>query len=278
VLTDGAWGTQLQARGLEPGACPDAWNLLYPGRVEKVARAYVEAGSRVILTNTFRANRIALDHYGLADKAREINRAGVEISLRAANGRARVFASLGPSGKMLMTGEVSSSEIRAAFEEQANALASAGADAIIIETMSDLEEAKLAVAAAQAAGLLVAASMTFESGRDHDRTMMGTTPEEAARELDEAGADVVGGNCGQGAEDYLAICKRFRAATKLPIWMKPNAGLPELTEKGVQYRETPESFARHAKALVQAGASFVGGCCGTSPEFIRAVSGALQEK
>ena len=275
MLTDGAWGTQLQARGLEPGACPDAWNLLYPERVEKVGRAYVAAGSRIILTNTFRANRIALEHYGLAGKTEKINRAGVEISRRAANGRAYVFASLGPSGKMLMTGEISESEVRAAFEEQANALAAAGADAIVIETMSDLDEAKLAVAAGQAAGLPVAASMTFESGRDHDRTMMGTTPEEAARELADAGADVIGGNCGQGAEDYLAICKRLHAATKLPIWMKPNAGLPELTTKGVQYRETPESFARHAQALVQAGASFIGGCCGTTPEFIRAASRAL---
>ena len=278
VLTDGAWGTQLQARGLEPGACPDAWNLLHPERVEAVAHAYVEAGSRVILTNTFRANRIALDHYGLADKAVEINRAGVELSRRAAGGRACVFASLGPSGKMLMTGEVSAAEIRAAFEEQARAMAAAGADAIVVETMSDLDEAKLAVAAAQAAGLPVAASMTFESGRDHDRTMMGTTPEEAARELAGAGADVIGGNCGQGAEDYLAICKRLRTATQLPIWMKPNAGLPELTAEGVQYRQTPEAFARHARALVEAGASFIGGCCGTTPEFIRAVARARGER
>lgn len=276
VLTDGAWGTQLQARGLEPGACPDGWNLLYPDRVESVARAYVDAGSRVILTNTFGANRITLEHHGLANRAAEINRVGVEISCRAANGHARVFASLGPTGKMLMTGEVSEAEVRAAFEEQAKALAAGGADAIVIETMSDLDEAKMAVAAACATALPVIASMTFESGRDHDRTMMGTTPEEAAQELTEAGADVIGGNCGQGAEAYLAICKRLRAATELPIWMKPNAGLPELTEDGMRYRETPESFARHSKALVQAGASFVGGCCGTTPEFIRAISQAIE--
>ena len=275
MLTDGAWGTQLQARGLEPGACPDAWNLLHPDRVEEVGRAYVDAGTRVLLTNTFRANRIALLHYGMADRVDEINRAGVEISRRAAQGRASVFASVGPTGKLLMTGEISASEVRAAFEEQANALATSGADAIVLETMSDLEEAKLAVAAVRATGLPVVACMTFESGRAHDRTMMGTTPEEAASELTAAGADVIGGNCGQGAEGYIAICKRLHAATKLPIWIKPNAGLPEVSASGVQYRETPESFAGHARALVQAGASFIGGCCGTTPEFIRVVSCAL---
>jgi 5-methyltetrahydrofolate--homocysteine methyltransferase len=272
VLTDGAWGTQMQARGLEPGACPDAWNLLHPDRIEEVGCGYVKAGSRVILTNTFRANRVALGYYGLDERVEKINRAGVEISRRAANGHAYVFASVGPTGKMLMTGEVSEKEARTAFEEQANALASSGADAIVIETMSDLDEAKLAVVAAHATGLPVVACMTFESGRNHDRTMMGVTPEEAAGELTAAGADIIGGNCGQGAEGYLAICKRFRAATELPIWMKPNAGLPELSAKGVQYRETPESFAGHAKALVQAGANFIGGCCGTTPEFIRAAA------
>lgn len=275
MLTDGAWGTQLQARGLEPGACPDAWNLLYPDRVEQVGRAYVDAGAQVILTNTFRANRVALAHYGMANRVEAINRAGVEISRRAAGDRACVFASVGPTGKLLMTGEISEKDIRAAFEEQTGALAASGADGIVIETMSDLDEAKLAVAASQAAGLPVVACMSFESGRNHDRTTMGVTPEEAATELLAAGADVIGGNCGQGAEAYLAICARLSAATELPVWIKPNAGLPELTPSGVQYHETPETFAGHAKALVQAGASFIGGCCGTTPEFIRAVAHVL---
>jgi 5-methyltetrahydrofolate--homocysteine methyltransferase len=275
VLTDGAWGTEFQARGLEAGACPDAWNLLHPDRVEDVARGYVEAGSRLILTNTFRANRTALAQYGMAGMVPEINRAGVEISRRAANGRARVFASMGPCGKLLVMGEVSEPEVRAAFEEQANALAAAGADAIVIETMSELAEAKLAVAAACATDLPVVACMTFDSGRNHDRTMMGITPEKAASELAAAGADVIGGNCGQGAETYLTICKRLRAAIDLPLWIKPNAGLPDLVDGRVEYRETPKSFTRHAQALVEAGASFIGGCCGTTPEFILALSRAL---
>ena len=141
IVTDGAWGTQLQSLGLTGGACPDQWNLLHPDKVEKVPHAYVAAGSQVVLTNTFRANRIALDAYGLADQTAEINRAGVQISLRAAEDRAHVFASMGPSGKMLFSGEVTEDELRAAFIEQADALASAGAAAIVVETMAAIEEA-----------------------------------------------------------------------------------------------------------------------------------------
>ncbi len=276
VVTDGAWGTELQARGLEPGGCPDAWNLAHPDRVEEVARAYVEAGSEIILTNTFCANRLALARYNLAEKLLEINRAGVAISRRAARGSARVFASMGPSGKLLAMGEVSEGEVRLAFDEQAKALAEAGADGIVIETMSDLAEAKLALAAARATGLPVVASMTFDSGRGHDRTMMGTTPEEAATELSAAGADVIGANCGQGVEGYVEVCRRLHAATNLPVWIKPNAGLPEISDGRVRYRQTPQSFAGHARALVEAGASFIGGCCGTTPDFIQELSARLK--
>lgn len=275
VLTDGAWGTEFQARGLEAGECPDHWNLTHPDRVEDVARAYVEAGSHVILTNTFRANRLALERHGLGEHFREINRKGVEISWRAAAGRARVFASMGPSGKLLMMGEVSEEELLAAFTEQAQALADGGADALIFETMSDLEEAKVGVRAARATGLPVIVSLAFDSGKNLDRTMMGTTPEQAATELTQAGADVIGANCGQGIESYPALCRRLHESTPLPIWMKPNAGLPELVEGGTHYQTAPETFARHAPALVAAGASFLGGCCGTSPEFIRALRSAL---
>jgi 5-methyltetrahydrofolate--homocysteine methyltransferase len=275
VLTDGGWGTEMQARGLQPGDCPDQWNLSHPERVEEVARAYAEAGSRVILTNTFGANSILLARHGLAGKAKEINRAGVEISRRAAGGGARVFASMGPCGKMLCAGEVSEEEVSSAFGEQARALAEAGAEAIVIETMSDPGEAKLAISAAAATGLPVIACMTFDSGRRHDRTMMGTTPEEAAAALTAAGADVMGANCGQGAEGYVGITKRLRAATDLPIWMKPNAGLPVVSEGNVHYDATPQDFARHAQSLVEAGASFIGGCCGTAPGFIRELAARL---
>jgi len=271
LVTDGAWGTQLQARGLEVGGAPDGWNLAHPDRVEEVARAYVEAGSQVILTNTFQASRFALARHGLADRVAEINRAGAEISRRAAAGHARVFASIGPSGVVLMMGEATPEELQDAFRQQARALAEEGADAIVVETMSDPEEAKLAVAAAKETRLPVVGCMTFDSGKDLDRTSFGTTPEQAAEQLTEAGADCIGSNCGQGIEGYVAICGRLRAATDRPIWIKANAGLPQVVDGKTVWGQTPDEFASYVPALVEAGASFIGGCCGTTPEFIKAV-------
>jgi methionine synthase I (cobalamin-dependent) len=275
VITDGAWGTQLQAKGLEVGACPDAWNLAHPDRVEEVARAYVEAGSQVILTNTFGANRLSLARYELADRVAEINRAGVEISRRAAGGGARVFAAVGPTGIMLLTGDTPPENVRAAFAEQIQALAAAGADAVVLETFSDPAEIVLAIEAARPTGLPVVACMVFDSGKDHDRTLMGTTPEQAARRLAEAGAEVIGCNCGQGIEGFVAITRRLRAATDRPLWIKPNAGLPEVIGGKTVYAQTPRQFAAAVPALIEAGAAFVGGCCGTTPQFIAAVKEAL---
>jgi methionine synthase I (cobalamin-dependent) len=271
VVTDGAWGTQLYLRGLGPGECPDGWNLTHPDLVEEVARAYVAAGSRVILTNTFGGTRFSLARHDLADQVDQINRSGVEISRRAADGKAKVFASMGPSGVMLMTGEVSPQELSEGFARQAEALAEGGADAIVVETMSDPAEAILAVAAARKTGLPVVACVTFDSGRDNDRTMMGNTPEDAAGQLIEAGADCIGSNCGQGIEGFVGICRRLRAVTDRPLWIKANAGLPEIIDGQTVYAQTAAGFAEYVPALVEAGANFIGGCCGTSPEFIRAV-------
>jgi 5-methyltetrahydrofolate--homocysteine methyltransferase len=276
IITDGAWGTQLQSLGLAPGECPDHWNLTHPEEVRKVAQRYVDAGSQVILTNTFGANRIMLAGHHLADKVKEINAAGVRISKEAAGTRAMVFASIGPTGKMIMSGDVTEEDLSAAFTEQAAALAAAGADAIVVETMADIEEARIAVAAAHATGLPVVASMVFDSGKDKDRTMMGTTPETVAAELTEAGADVIGANCGLGIEGYIPIARRMRAATSLPIWIKANAGLPELANGKITYRTTPEEFASLAKELREAGVAFVGGCCGTSPDFVAALTRTLR--
>ena len=276
VVTDGAWGTQLSQRGLPVGVSPDAWNFTHSEQVEAVARAYAEAGSRVILTNTFGANRFILARHGLADRVAEINRAGVQISRRGAAGQAMVFASVGPSGVMLMMGQVGEGDLQAAFAEQARAIAEAGADGIVIETMSDPAEAGLAVAAAQETGLPVVACMTFDSGPKKDRTMMGATPEQAAEKLTAAGADVIGSNCGHGVAEMVDVCRRLHAATDRPIWIKANAGLPEIVEGQAIYRQTPAEFAAYVAPLVAAGASFIGGCCGTTPEFIRAVAAALR--
>ncbi len=271
VVTDGAWGTELQARGLGLGEFPDIWNLTHADRVAEVARAYVAAGSQVILTNTFGANRIRLGEQGAAERVTEINRRGVEISREAAKGHAHVFASIGPSGKLLLSGEISEAELLAAFAEQARALAQAGADALVIETMTDLTEAQLALRAAAETGLPLVACMVFDSGKNKDRTMMGTTPEQAAQALTKAGADVIGANCGQGIAGFAAIGRRLRAATDRPLWLKPNAGLPTVVDGRAQYRTTPEEFAGYVPELLELGASFVGGCCGTRPEFIEAI-------
>jgi methionine synthase I (cobalamin-dependent) len=265
LITDGAWGTQLQARGLAIGELPDAWNLAWPDRVAEVAREYAAAGSDIILTNTFRANRISLAGHGLSDQVEAINRAGVEISRSA--GAPRVFASIGPSGKL--RGDVSEPELYDAFAEQAAALTAA--DGLVVETMADLEEAVIAVRAAKTTGLLVVACMVFDTGRQKDRTMMGDTPESAASALAENGADVIGANCGLGVEGYVRIAERLRAAADRPIWIKPNAGLPELVDGSPVYRTAPEEFASFLPALAAAGAAYAGGCCGTTPAFIRAL-------
>jgi 5-methyltetrahydrofolate--homocysteine methyltransferase len=270
VLTDGAWGTQLQARGLTAGQVPDLWNLTHPEKVLAVARAYVEAGSRVILTNTFGGNRFRLAEASAADRVNEINEAGARISREAAGNHALVFASIGPTGKMLMSGDVTENELLAAFTEQAEALARGGAQGLVVETMSDLAEASIAVRAAKTTDLPVVASMVFDSGKDKDRTMMGITPEQAAAGLAEAGADVIGSNCGQGIAGFVKICARLKAAAGgRPIWIKPNAGLPTVKDGKASYETTPQQFASYVPALIKAGASFIGGCCGTSPEFIR---------
>jgi methionine synthase I (cobalamin-dependent) len=200
-----------------------------------------------------------------------INRAGVAISKRAAAGRALVFASIGPMGKMLMAGEVGTEEVYAAFAAQAAALAAAGADALLLETMSDIEEARLGVAAARSTGLPAIVSFAFDSGRNKDRTMMGATPEAVAQAMAAAGADAIGANCGVGIEQAVPLCRRLRAACDLPIWIKPNAGLPKMEGDAVRYDVSAEYFASHYAALREAGAAFVGGCCGSTPDFIRAL-------
>jgi methionine synthase I (cobalamin-dependent) len=236
-----------------------------------VAGSYVNAGSRIILTNTFGANRIVLEKVGMAERAVEINERGAALSKEAAGDTCLVFGSVGPSGKLLMTGDVTRDQLETAFREQATALARGGVDGLVIETMMDLAEMGIALEAAKETGLPVVASMVYDSGKDKDRTMMGHTPEEAAKALTEAGADAVGANCGQGIESFEPICRRLKASTGLPVWIKPNAGLPEIVGGETLYRTTATDFAAHVPALLAAGAAFIGGCCGTNHEFIREI-------
>jgi methionine synthase I (cobalamin-dependent) len=271
VVTDGSWGTQLQKRGIKRGECPDSWNLRHPDWVESVACGYVDAGSQVILTNTFQSNRLSLGRFDLGDKAVEINTRGVEISKRAAGDKAYVFASIGPSGKMLLTKETTGDELKSVFEEQANALANAGADGIIVETMIDLDEARIAATAAKQTGLPVIASMVFDCGENKDTTLMGNTPEQAVEEFSKIGIDGVGANCGQGIEGYIPICKRLRAATDLAVWIKPNAGLPEVEDEKTIFYTSAQEFVASVPALIQAAADFIGACCGSDQEFVKEI-------
>ncbi|MBO7679590.1 MAG: homocysteine S-methyltransferase family protein [Thermoguttaceae bacterium] len=272
LVTDGGWGTELQKLGLPVGQPPELWNQSQPQKVEQVAASYVAAGSDIILTNTFGANPILLARHDAADRFEELNRLGVEISRRAAcaaERRVLVFASIGPTGLLpMMGGQEMIDRLSEAFEKQAAAQAAGGADALVIETMADPVEAATAVRAAKKTGLPVVACMTFGSGKKKDRTMMGTTPEKAAEQLLEAGADVLGSNCGLGIEGFLPICQRLREATDRPLWMKGNAGLPKVVDGQSVYDQTPEGFADEAMKLLDAGAVFIGGCCGTNPAYI----------
>jgi len=195
----------------------------------------------------------------------------VEISKKAAGDRAYVFASIGPTGLMLVTRETTEEELQNVFEEQAAAQARAGADGLIVETMIDVTEARIAATAAKRTGLPVIVSMVYDSGENKDRTMMGNSPEQVVEELAGVGVDGIGANCGQGVEAFLPICARLRQATDLPIWMKPNAGLPEIVDDQTVFRTTAQEFVQYIPELIAGGADFIGGCCGTDQGFVEAI-------
>ena len=276
LLADGAMGTQLQRAGLAPGGCGEVWNLDAPDRVEAIQRAYVEAGSDCLVTNTFGGSRILLERHGQGERVTAINRAGVEIARRAFGGREGfVLGDIGPFGGLLEPyGDEPADRVAAAFAEQAEALVAGGVDAVIIETQTALEELVLAVEAARAAGApCVIGSMAFDRlrGGTGVRTMMGVSPEQAAERMAQLGVDVVGLNCGTGIDMPAAadIVARYRSACDLPVMAQPNAGQPELVELQVVYRQPPEEMAAGIEAVLAAGARIVGGCCGSTPEHIR---------
>ena len=277
-LSDGAWSTQLQNQGLPVSMLPEFWNVDNPSAVEAVAAAYVQAGSDVILTNTFGANRFVMAAHG-ADRVGELAEVGTAISRRAAGEDVRVFASIGPTGKIVMMGDVDRDELSATFAEAAAGVAQGGADAIVLETFNELDELKIALAAVRGAcDLPVVASMTFASGADGTSTMMGNSPADLVAACEAGGAAGVGANCGSGPANCVKVAALLRASTALPIWIKPNAGLPELIGGETVFRMGPDEFASFAPKLIEAGANVVGGCCGTTPDHIRAVRQALGAK
>jgi len=276
-VTDGVYGTEIQKTVPLGGSCSESLNLDKPEVVEAVARSYVEAGSDVIMTNTLIANRFGLAPYGLSGRVAEIARSAAEIAGRATKGtKTEVYGSFGPTGKIVMMGEVSEDELASAFAETAKALAAGGAQAIVLETFNELAEARIALIAAKSVcELPVVVSMAFAFGPDRNATMMGEQPEDLVKMANENGADAIGCNCGVGPDVAVGIVARLRASTQLPIWAKPNAGIPTVKDGKTVFPMSPSKFAAFAPALRRAGADFIGGCCGAGPDHIRAVRQAL---
>ncbi len=277
LISDGAWGTFLQKKGWAPGECPDYWSLTRPDDVFAIAEDYITAGSDMIETNSFGASPLKLRHFNLAEKCTQINEAAAKISRRAAGDKKWVLGSIGPSGKMLLLGDVSSKEMAEGFKIQAQALARGGADAICIETMSAIDEAVLAIQAAKEnTGCEVICTFTYQQAAHGTfRTMMGhSTAKTTAAALD-AGADIIGTNCGYGMAQLIKITREIRQIdAAVPLLVHANAGLPHLRDGVEVFPETAEDMADQVGELLQAGANIIGGCCGTTPEHIRAIKNA----
>jgi 5-methyltetrahydrofolate--homocysteine methyltransferase len=285
LLGDGAMGTQLMLAGLEQGRCGEAWNLSHPERVLAIQRRYVEAGSDCLITNTFGGSRIMLNRHSHAVDAAAINAAGVRIAREAFGDRpGYVLGDIGPFGGLMEPyGDFTEAQVRDAFGEQAQALVDAGADAIIIETQTSLEELRLGLIAAQEAGApCVIGSMAYDVTLDGStfRTMMGIDPERAAAFMEEHGADVVALNCGTGMDMERArqAVVRYQRTTGLPIMAQPNAGQPKLVAMKVVYDETPGQMVRGVAPLLEVGTNIIGGCCGSTPDHIRAFRAVMDQR
>ena len=281
LICDGGMGTQLHMLGLAPGECPELWCLDKPGLVRSVHQAYRDAGSAIVETNTFGGNRYKLSHYGLAGAAESINRTGAALGRQVAGDTQHVMASMGPTGAFMEPyGDETEAAFYEAFAEQARAFESGGADAVIVETMMAIEECCVAVRAVrECTGLTCLASFTFDPQPDGGyASMMGVTPEQFAQQALAAGAQIIGANCGTGADHMIAIIARLRAAApEVPIIAMPNAGMPVLVNGETVFPESPDEMATKVGRLVAAGASILGGCCGTTPAHIAAMARQLRQ-
>jgi 5-methyltetrahydrofolate--homocysteine methyltransferase len=277
LVSDGAQGTELAKRGLQPGDCPELMNVDNPDVIRSVARSYADAGSDIILTNTFGGSPQKLAKYTLENRVEELNEAGVRLAVEAAAGRAEVYASIGPTGEFLEPlGTITEAEMIKSFGRQVRALLAGGAQGFVVETMTDLSEAVCAIKAIREnSDLSVICSMTFDKGERGYATMMGITPERAIDVLEETRVAAVGANCSTGIVDLIEVCRIMRDRSCLPLWMKPNAGLPQLIQGKTVYGESPEEMASHVPDLLLAGATIIGGCCGTTPDHIRRIREAV---
>ena len=280
MVSDGATGTYLQSHGLEPGGCPEEFNRTHPEIVQGMARAYFSAGSEMVLTNSFGANRFMLGKYGHGEKVSELNRLAAEHARSQAPEGGFVSGSVGPTGEFLEPlGEVTEEEMLDAFVEQVTALEAGGADGVVIETMTAVEEARLAIRAAREhTGLAILATMVFDKGPRGFFTMMGITPERSVRELLDAGADVVGTNCGNGVDLMVELARDLRRATDAPLLVHSNAGIPLMVQGEIVYPESPDYMAKRFNDLADLGINIIGGCCGTGPEHIRTFSESLKSR
>jgi 5-methyltetrahydrofolate--homocysteine methyltransferase len=272
LVSDGAWGTFLQAKGLKPGECPELWNIEQPEAVLDIAKSYIEEGADTIETNSFGGSCFKLEAFGLENKVYEINRKAAEISRQAAGDNKYVLGSIGPTGKMLLMGDVTEEELYEAFKEQSVALSDGGADALIIETMTALDEAEIAVRAAREnTNCEIICTMTFDHLQSGEyRTMMGVSPTEMVEVLANAGVHILGANCSNGIAGMIQITEEIRSVDKnIPVLIHANAGLPVLEGTCTIFPESPEMMAEFAPKLAEAGANIIGGCCGTTPAHIQ---------
>ena len=277
LISDGATGTFLQQHGLEPGGCPEEFNSSHPEVVREMARQYFEAGSDLVLTNSFGGNVFMQEKYGHGERVAEFNRLAAEHARSQAPDGRFVVGSVGPTGEFLEPlGPVSETEMYEAFVEQVKALEAGGADGVAVETMTAVEEAELAVRAAREnTDLVVVATMVFDKGPRGFFTMMGVTPERAVQTMQDAGAHVVGSNCGNGIDNMVDIARRMRAETEGSLLIHSNAGIPAMKGGQIIYPESPEYMAERFQELAELGVNIIGGCCGTGPEHIRALAAAV---
>ncbi len=282
LIFDGAMGTFLQAKGLKPGECPEEWNISHPDEVREIARAYVAAGADLVQANSFGGTSYKLKEFGFEGRVRELNVAAARLAREAAGSDVYVAASVGPTGQIVEDegGMVTEQDIYNAFKEQVLALEEGGADAVCIETMSSVAEATQAIRAAKDnTSLTVICTFTFEPGARGFRTMMGVDPATAAEACVDAGADIVGANCGNGIGNMIEITRQMReAAPSTPILINANAGVPVLEGGCTVFKDTPEDMARQVNELIDAGANIIGGCCGTTPAHIAAIGAAAKQR